>query len=82
MMYFCVRSVFGDRDDCTCVEVLVALFLGRIAVLHSTYFTFRVSRTRRKMYSGHSRLSVCLFCVFAARRIPTLLHGPERNLGQ
>jgi len=34
---------------------------------------FCVSRRRREMYIGHSRLSVCLSVRI---RIPTLLHGP------
>ena len=39
---------------------------------------FCVSRRRRKMYSGHARLCVCLS---VPRRIPALLHGPGCNLG-
>ena len=47
--------------------------------------TFCVSRRRRKMYSGHARLCVCLsVCVFVCLsvrgRTPTLLHGPGCNL--
>ena len=37
--------------------------------------TFRMSRRRREMYSGHGRLSV-------RGRMPTLLHGPGCNLGE
>jgi len=40
--------------------------------------TFRVRRNRGEMYIGHGRLCVCLSL---PRRIPTLLHGPECNLG-
>ena len=43
------------------------------------FITFRVSRSRGEMYSGHDRQCVCLFSL--ARRIPTLLHGPGCNLG-
>ena len=44
--------------------------------------TFRVSRRRREMYCGHARLCVCLsVCVSVRGRMPTLLHGPECNLG-
>jgi len=44
--------------------------------------TFCVSRRRRKMYSGHARLCVCLsVCLPVRGRTPTLLHGPGRNLG-
>jgi len=32
------------------------------------------------MYIGYARLCVCL-CVCVFRRIPTLLHGPGRKLG-
>ena len=40
--------------------------------------TFCVSRRRRKMYCGHARLCVCLS---VRGHMPTLLHGPECNLG-
>ena len=46
-------------------------------------FTFRVSRRPREMYCGHARLCVCLsVCVPVRGRVPTLLHGPECNLGE
>ena len=46
-----------------------------------TFFTFCVSRRRRKMYCGHARLCVCLsvcmsVCLSVRGRMPTLLHGP------
>ena len=45
--------------------------------------TFRASRRRREMYSGHTRLSVCLsVCLSVRDRMPTLLHGPGCNLGE
>jgi len=45
--------------------------------------TFRVSLTRREMYCGHPRLSVCLrVCVSVRGRMPTLLHGTECYLGE
>ena len=49
----------------------------------SYFITFRVSRRRREMYTGHARLSVsvCLY-VSVRHRMPTLLHGPGRNLGE
>ena len=52
----------------------------------NSIITFRVSRRRREMYSGHARLCVCLcaclsVCMSVPRRIPTLLHGPGCNLG-
>jgi len=40
--------------------------------------TFRKSRRRREMYSGHARLCVCLS---VRGRMPTLLRGPGCNLG-
>jgi len=40
---------------------------------------FRVRRSPGEMYSGHSRLYVCV-CVSVYRRIPTLLRGPGCNL--
>jgi len=40
--------------------------------------TFCVSRRRRTMYCGHSRLCDC---VPVRGRTPTLLHGPGCNLG-
>jgi len=46
-------------------------------VLHGI-ITFRVSRRRREMYTGHERLCVCL--CDCPHRIPTLLHGPGCNL--
>jgi len=42
--------------------------------------TFCVSRRRRKMYCGHSRLCMSV-CVSVHGRTPTLLHGPGCNLG-
>ena len=46
------------------------------------FFTFRVSRRRREMYSGHA-LSVCLcVCLSVRGRMPTLLHEPQCNLGR
>ena len=59
----------------------VALFLGHIALLRATYFSFRVSRRRREMYSGHARLCVCL-CVCGSPHSHTILHGPGCNLGE
>jgi len=44
------------------------------------FITFRVRHSRGEMYTGHGRLCVCM-CVSVPRRIPTLLHGPECNLG-
>jgi len=47
--------------------------------------TFRVSRRRREMYSGHDCLCVYVYvclCVSLPRRMPTLLHGPGCNLGE
>ena len=46
--------------------------------------TFRMSRSRREMYSGHGRLCVCVrasVCLPVPRITPTLLHGPGCNLG-
>jgi len=47
-----------------------------------------VSRTRREMYCGHARLCVSLcvcvclsVCLSVRGRMPTLLHGPGRNMG-
>jgi len=37
-----------------------------------------VSRRRRKMYCGHTRLCVCMP---VRGCMPTLLHGPGCNLG-
>jgi len=51
----------------------------RVLVLALCLVTFRVSRRRREMYSGHTRLYVCLSVL---RRIPTLLHEPGCNLGE
>jgi len=53
-------------------------FQGRTSCLatrpgFSFCITFRVSRRRRAMYSGHARLCVCMF---VRRRIPALLHWP------
>jgi len=47
--------------------------------------TFRVSRRRREMYSGHAHLCICLrvcvsVCVSVRGRMLTLLHGPGCNL--
>jgi len=42
------------------------------AVMDAALVTFRVSRRRREMYSGHACLSAS---------IPTLLHGPRCKLG-
>jgi len=42
--------------------------------VNSLLITFRVSRRRREMYSGHARLSACLS---VRGRMPTLLHGPD-----
>jgi len=39
--------------------------------------TFRVSRRRREMYSGHARLSVSV-----RGRMPILVDGPAYNLGE
>ena len=46
-----------------------------------TLATFRVSRRRREMYCGHARLRACV-CLSVRGRMPTLLHGPGRNLGE
>jgi len=52
--------------------------------------TFCVSRRPREMYCGHARLCVCLslcvcvcvcLCLSVRGHMPTLLHGPECNLG-
>jgi len=43
------------------------------------FVTFRVSRRRREMYSGHARLSVR---VSVRGRMPTLLHVPGSNLAE
>jgi len=43
------------------------------------YYISREVYRRGEMYIGHGRLFVCLSVV---RRIPTLLHGPECNLGE
>jgi len=41
-----------------------------------------VSRRRREMYIGHTRLRVCVsMCRPVRCRMPTLLHGPGCNLG-
>jgi len=58
-------SYFIHTVFCTCPALAVV--------------TFRVSRRRRKMYSGHARLCVCP-CV--RRHIPTLLHGTGCNFGE
>jgi len=43
--------------------------------------TFRLSRRRREMYTGHARLSVCLSVdAFPHYCISTLLHGPGCKL--
>jgi len=45
--------------------------------------TFRVSRRQCEMYIGHRHLCVCLsVCVSVRGCMPTLLHGPEFNLGE
>ena len=41
--------------------------------------TFRVSRRRREMYCGHTRLYVCLS---VRGRMPTLLHGCNLRSGR
>ena len=51
----------------------------RVLVLAQCLATFRVSGRRPEMYSGHARLSVS---VSVRCRMPTLLHGPEYNLGE
>ena len=48
-----------------------------IVLAVSRLIIFRVSRRRREMYCGHARLCVCLS---VRGRLPTLLHGPGRNL--
>ena len=49
----------------------------------SNFFTFCVTRRRRKMYCGHARLCVCVcVCLSVRGRTPTLLHGPGCNLGR
>ena len=48
----------------------------------SSMFTFRVKCSRGEN-TGHDRPSVCLcVCLSVPRRICTLLHGPECNLGE
>ena len=45
--------------------------------------TFRVRHSRGEVYIGHGRLRVCVsVCLYVPRRIPTLLHAPECNLGK
>jgi len=41
---------------------------------------FALSRRRREMYCGHTRLCMCV-CLSVCGHMPTLLHGPGRNLG-
>jgi len=48
------------------------------AYISTTIIRFRVSCSRCEMYSGHSRLCVCLSVL---GRMPTLRHGPGCNLG-
>jgi len=86
--YFCYKRNFC----CSAALFLVDLFIHGIRPLSETllvcYYinqwifvvTFRVTRSRGEMYSGHDRLCVCL-SVSVPRRIPTLLHGPECKLG-
>jgi len=53
---------------CVCVCVCVTLYIPEDT--HTSYLiTFRVSRRRREMYSGHAPLSVCLS---VRGRMPTL----------
>jgi len=40
---------------------------------------FRVSRRRREMYCGHRHARLCV-CLSVRGLVPTLLHGPGRNL--
>jgi len=55
---------------------------SRLRLLYSrSLVTFRVSRRRREMYSGHARLSVCL-CLSVPCQHAHILYGvPECNLG-
>ena len=49
-------------DMLTCCVVINSSYSGRYVYGHSSFevITFCMSRRRRKMYCGHSRLSVCL----------------------
>jgi len=58
-------------------SLLCKMVAGRTCVAY--LITFRVRCSRVEMYIGHARLCVC---VFVARRIPTLLHGPGCKLGK
>ena len=52
---------------------------------HLDLVTFRLSRSQREMYCVHPRLCVCMclsVCLSVRGRTPTLLHGPECNLGE
>ena len=49
----------------------------RVLVLALCLVPFRVSRSRREMYIGHARV-----CLSLPRHMPTLLYGPECNLGE
>jgi len=51
-----------------------------IIIVTCSFITFCVSRRQREMYCGHARLSLCV-CLSVCGHMPTLLHGPECNLG-
>jgi len=54
--------------------------MPEVGIINYAYIiTFRVSRRRREMYSGHGHLCICL-CVSVPRRMRTLLHEPRCNL--
>ena len=50
-----------------------------ILIMKFDLITFCVSRRRRKMYCGHTRLCVCLS---VRGRMPTVFYGPGCNLGE
>ena len=73
------RSQSEHTNKCINYSHHQVRFISPAKTSSNNFVTFHVRRSQGKMYIDHGHRCVCLS---VPRHIPTLLHGPGRNLGE